>query len=200
MAANDIYRLIATYTMNGITCQNVLHFRSKVNGLDATLLANNVATDFQNYFNSCCSSNVNLVSLYAQKMNSTTIESYLRNYGQPAPGSQAAGIAPPTLCIVVTLRTGIYGRSKRGRLYMSGFPASWISAGVLSGFGALTVSNAMTLFLSKYRVGGSSLNWEFGVYSKKLGGYHVPYDISGFQGYTTHTVQYVFGTERGRRR
>lgn len=86
----------------------------------------------------------------------------------PALGGVASEAAPNNVCIAVSFRTGVAGRSFRGRNYISGIPNSTININVLSGTFGVDITDAYNLLL----VGGGALpaNWVWVVTSYFTGG------------------------------
>lgn len=199
MAAGDLYKTVMTYLFAGVTMQNVLYFTAKVGGVDAEHLTGQLAGDWPSSWQYWSVSGSVMQSYYAQKMNSTAIESHTRPDFLGHAGANSEEGAPLTSAIVVSLRTGFYGRSQRGRIYLGAYPASWIAGGRLASFANAIVDTRWGFMQAKYGAGGSNAYWQFGVYSKKIGGYTIPYDPVGFLTYTDYIVQPSLGTERGRK-
>lgn len=107
---------------------------------------------------------------------------------------------PPQSAMVISLRTGIAGRSYRGRLYLGGFGedkqanGGWI-AGLLSGM--QTYVDDLVAALGS---GGSNSDYEWGVWSRVLGGDDPgPYNLSaGWHAITSGIVRPTVYTQRRR--
>ena len=199
MAANDLYKVVLSHTYQGVLCQNVLYFRAKVNGLDAQQLCGSIKPDWQTWITQSTVAQCSFNSVYAQVVSSLQADAFTLPVVPVVNGALTGQGMPPQSACVVTLRTGFYGRSKRGRLYHFGWPVSWLTNGSLNSQMISTIDTFWAGFFNKYKKNGSNANWEFGVYSKKLGGYNIPYNLSGYTAYTEYFKNAVVGTERGRK-
>jgi hypothetical protein len=199
MAIGDLYKGVFTYEFAGVTMQNVLFFTAKVNGVDAEHLTLQMAGDWPSSWAYWTCDSARMVSYYAQKMNTLSAEAFTRPPSVPTFGAIDSEGAPLTSAIVVSLRTGFYGRSARGRIYLGAYPLSFLSDGKLSAGGLANVSARWGIWHDKYGAGGSNAYWTMGVYSRVVGGYNIPYDPVGFLPYTDFIVQPALGTERGRK-
>lgn len=199
MAEGDLYKSVMTYTFGGVIMQNVLYFTAKNSGLVADDLTFQLNSDWPSSWSYWTVEGAQMVSYYAQKMNTTAVESNLRPDTLGSVGLQEGEGAPLTSAVVVSLKTGFYGRSQRGRIYLGAYPVAWIESGKLSAAGYSNINARWGILHDKFGVGGSDPNWQFGVYSKKIGGYSIPYNTVGFLPYTTFLVRTDLGTERGRK-
>lgn len=199
MALNDLYKGVFSYDLGGVLMQNVLYFRNKsgTGGAEALTLA--MAGDWPAFWQLSCSTEARMIGYYAQRVSSLAADSYDRPVSVPTLGEQGFPAAPRTSAVVISLRTGVYGRSKRGRLYLGAYPYSFLTNGILTSAGKAIIAARWDTWHNKFKAGGSNANWEMGVYSKKLGGYNIPYSLAGFQAYTDYIVNLVPGTERGRK-
>lgn len=76
---------------------------------------------------------------------------------------------PPQCSLVVTWRTGYAGRSRRGRTYLAGFTENNAANGEW-GTGAVSLwQGYVDDFVAAYGLGGTSADYQFGVWSEKLG-------------------------------
>lgn len=84
-------------------------------------------------------------------------------------GAQAGEALPPQCAFVITLRTGIAGRSRRGRLYIGGHIEANESNGVFAGATVTGMQGWADGLVALAGAGGTSPDWRWGVWSKKLG-------------------------------
>lgn len=117
-----------------------------------------------------------------------------------AAGQTAGDMLPPQNALVVSLRTGIAGRARRGRLYLGGF----LESKQLDGGWDQTMVNAYQQYfddiVAAIGSGGSNADYEWGVWSRTLGGDDPgPYDLAaGFRPITETVVRNVVYTQRRR--
>jgi hypothetical protein len=199
MALNDLYKGVFSYSLGGVLMQNVLYFRNKSGSGGAEALTAAMAGDWPAYWQYVTSVEASMIGYYAQRVSSLIGDSFDRPVSVSTPGLIAFPSAPRTSAVVISLRTGVYGRSKRGRLYHGAYPYVHLTLGVLTDAGKAIEEARWQTWHDKYKAGGSNADWEYGVYSKKIGGYNIPYGLSGFQAYTNFIVNRVPGTERGRK-
>lgn len=129
-------------------------------------------------------------------------------YGSPIVGAAGANIVPTQVAGVVTLLTGNAGRSRRGRIYIPGFANTYVGAdGKWTAAYLSAVSGAMNALLAAFGPSGSNADFEWGIWSRKLGETRggVPEHVTaynlnaGFQPIIAVNVRDVPGTQRRRR-
>jgi hypothetical protein len=199
MPVNDLYRAVFTYNYQGVTCNNVLYFRSKQANLTAQILATNIQINFRTSWRGASTPASTLVNIQTLKVSDTSGENGFYNYAAGTVGTLTGEGVPRILAAVLSLRTAAFGRRKRGRLYHTGFPLSMLSNGVISASGRTTLEGSWGSFFNLYKSGGNDGNWEVGVYSKATGGHQIPFTLPGFQAYTHWSINTEVGTERGRK-
>jgi len=85
--------------------------------------------------------------------------------GGIATGDQAL---PPQSAYVVTLQTGIAGRSKRGRSFGFGFLEGEQSAGLWDSTLSTNLTTSWNTFKGRYMQGGTDPNFRMGVWSERI--------------------------------
>jgi hypothetical protein len=116
----------------------------------------------------------------------------------------AAATALPSFCsAVVSIRTALGGRSKRGRMYIPGIPES---ATIVSAFDTGNAFwTAFVAFLACIatnfvQTGPPGANaWQQEIYSRKIGGSTFPLGLSGFESVKTLKPVQQLGTTRSRK-
>lgn len=199
MPANDLYKAVMSHTYQGVTCQTVLHFRSLVGGLFAQTLAVELSGKWRTWITNATVAQCSFDSVFVQLVSNQQADSFAAPVVPLATGVLGGQGMPPQSAAVISLRTGYYGRSRRGRYYHFGWPVSWLTNGKLNSQALATIDNFWFNFHNHYKVGGASGLFEYGVYSKKLGGYTIPYDLAGFTGYNAYQRSIIVGAERGRK-
>lgn len=89
-----------------------------------------------------------------------------------ATGTLTGGVAvdglPSKDCAVVTLRTGLRGRSHRGRVYVGGLPEDAQTNGLIVSGVVTTLQTAFTALVTTYGEAGSSGTWKWVVFSRVI--------------------------------
>lgn len=199
MPINDLYRVVFGQTYQGVIVNNVLYFRGKQAGSTAAHLANDLRLNWQEFIRSVTTSGFAVGLHSVLKVSDLSGEQATSGWTPPLTGLVGGNGSPRILAVVLSLRTPLFGRSRRGRLYIAGFPDSYNTGGNLNSSGISAFTTYFNLFFNRYKVGGTNTFWEFGVYSKKLGGYNLPFSLAGYTGYTYYQITPTFGTERGRK-
>lgn len=80
------------------------------------------------------------------------------------------GDSLPSFCAgLLSLRTGISGRSAHGRLYLPGVPEDLSSDSRLSGVSLGQLQDIGTALTTRYGTAGTFVNARFGVFSRRIG-------------------------------
>jgi hypothetical protein len=100
---------------------------------------------------------------------------------------------------VITKRTGVAGKSHRGRVYIGGLPLTFATdPNKLNTTGATAIGTFTGQVIGTWGPSGSDPTLQIGVYSRKIGGTN-PFTVAGWQAITALDGQIVFGTQRRRR-
>jgi hypothetical protein len=184
-AVGDLYQVRVVGRIDGQETNNVLHFLCT--GADPDVLTHLILVlmnCFITHLLPVLSSSWTLERILWQRVGPTLgpqIESV------PVGASSGAGNAaalPSFNSVVFSIKTAQGGRSHRGRMFLAGLPENQTAnsqvdpslplwAGLLA-FAACVVGS----FVPGDPPGAPS--WAMGVYSRKLGGSHFPYNTAGF--------------------
>jgi hypothetical protein len=139
---------------------------------------------------------------------SRMVGTYLIPYG-PAPIERALGASwtgagvgdalPPQIATIVTKRTGLIGRRRRGRSYIAGELETYNVLGALTAARQAARQAYWTAFLARYTAPAAAAHWELGVWSPTTAGPAPPFSVLAFQPCTSLFVQPNWGTQRRRR-
>lgn len=136
------------YTFGSYVMENVLHTKSDIDYTDAMLqdVASRICTWDTNYARGIRGSGVNLVNIRCKALHAS--DAPLRDYidaGNHA-GSYGGSVLPPNATFCTSLRTGLAGRSARGRWYWVGLTTSHLaSAYQISAVAGGTFTNYLNL-------------------------------------------------------
>lgn len=139
------------YTYNGVQCMNRLHVSTPASLPDAST-CQTLATAFANWWlgnaqalvpPTCALRLVEAVSIAEQNGPSATFSS-----GLPAAGTHAINAMPGNVTLAVSLRTGLTGRSARGRWYWVGLAEDQVSENNVVAGTAASITAAMDNLLT----------------------------------------------------
>lgn len=180
MAIGDVVRLQLRGRLHGQAVYNVLHFRYKTAGASDAALASTVAQAFA-------------TALRAHQSNEFTWESAVARALVPARdavavpmpsgtiGQVVANSLPAVCAAVIKLGTGVPGREHRGRLYLGGIPATVETDSRLDSAYVSDLQSTMAQLVATYGAGGSDPDYEWGIFSRKRGGFKDPFSAIGFE-------------------
>lgn len=199
MATGDIWRLAYEGTLFGSQYVNTFHVRFKSEAADIGEAIGGFNVNFFQLIKN--QSLVNDWSITICRARKLTVPALLYESAISCVGAEGAGEGlPPQSAMVVTLRTGIAGRSRRGRLYISGFTEASQADGTWSGALVTNYQNIVDDLVALYGSGGTSPDYEWGVWSRTLGGEDPgPYNlVNGWRAITAGVVRTVVHTQRRR--
>jgi len=171
MAIGDIYEVVMRGSANGQAVYNVLHFRAKSATAVPLLLPQAVG---DNLYDVGTLDGVQTLAWSDQTWPEASIQLISPTLGAQvvvplvAITGNAAGGAVQNAAVVVTWRTALGGRSFRGRSYFGAVDESVMANGLLLTNIRDALQNGITTFLALYGDGGTSADWEFGVWSPLL--------------------------------
>jgi hypothetical protein len=201
MAVGDIYQMTITtqYVTGGVQMNNVFHFRQKGGFLSAINLIGEWRVGCEAEHRACLSSQIHIIKYSARTLVPFNSDFYEATFALA--GTDGLTPLPPLVAAIITWRTGLAGRRKRGRSYIGG-----LDRNEHGGNGTLSptyVSTRITPFANKvYSVfgsGGTNPNAEIGIWSRLNAGPDPPFDPAGFQVMTSYTVQTRMGSMGTRR-
>ncbi len=190
-------------TLHGQLTNNVMFFSrtGELGTPDWTQFMSQLAADIISCITTtllpAVSSQWTFVRIKIQRLDGTGTDENL--YAAPA-NSVGAGSEslPSTVAAVLSIRTGLRGRSKRGRMYLGGLPESGQATSALTPGQLVLVAAFATCLIDKFINNQVAGDAKLGVYSRKLGGTQ-PYSlVAGWYPATTIIAQGVLGTMRSR--
>lgn len=198
MATGDVWRLAFEGTIQGAQYVNVWHVRFKTEAADIGDAITYIDTNFYQLYKTIVHTTWAVSICKARQL---AVPSLLFDQAVSAAGESAANPAMPPQCsMVVTLRTGIAGRSRRGRLYLGGQKTDAFLNGAYTSSTVNAVQTYVDDLVAALGSGGSNADYEWGVWSRVLGGEDPgPYNLtSGFRPITAAVVRNVVHTQRRR--
>lgn len=207
VAAGDIVQVTPRFTLEDQLCENVMYFQCANGDTDMLLhLLAVIATCFVTHLLPVLGSNFTLTSVRGQIVGPAlgAEDEWTPDSGSIQQGEVLTDTMPSFTSAVISLHTAQAGRSGRGRMYIGGIAAAdtlgsklkieaptWAA---LIAFAACILTN----FPGSGELGGHVYEW--GVYSRKLGGVtKPPFPATGFHGITRAVPQQQLGTTRSRK-
>jgi len=108
-----------------------------------------------------------------------------------AAGSLSGNIAPAVLCPLVSIRTGVGGRTGHGRVYMPGLHGASVANGGWESGALAAWAAKVALLQARYKSGGTA-PITLGVYPRNV------HDSTAFKSATSLVLQNIFGVQRRR--
>ncbi len=202
MAVNDVAQVRVVGAQLASQRMVVLHFRFKSAGASlAGLLAELEATTttFRDLFIASMSNTLTWTLLEGQMLIPFGAASQQLAISPVWTGTDAGQPSPPADALVITKRTDLIGRSRRGRMYLPGLTTnSHAGAGVLTGAFLATKATNIANLHAVYDEGGTSPDYEHGVWSRLLAGPTPPFSFSAYQAVDTMIARSEIRTQRRR--
>jgi len=201
--AAEVYRLLQSGNFGGdILIQNVWHFGRESPGGTPSELAN----DWNTYMVPLIAAELNpvvtLTEISVQRI--APDESEIERIAGSRAGVAGGNVALPSVAAgVVTWRTQLAGRSRRGRTFWAGLPFDYVSLSDGSSWlaaGQARLNRLGNGIRNRYSLGGNPGAYYLGVWSPKLGGKLPPRDpAKGLTMVVSHTAQYYICSMGSRR-
>lgn len=196
-AIGEIYQVTFQSSIQGQQIENVVHFR-EVTGASTTAQINTAAQGFFTLLSNLLPASQILTGIIVKQMTPLAFDERLL-VPTTATGAQSASPLNQILAIVFTKRTGVSGKSHRGRLYSSAIPSNMTNDGCrLNTTGGTICGSFASSVIGQYGPSGTDGHLQFGVYSKAIGG-SSPFTAAGWQSVITLDPQIIFGSQRRRR-
>ena len=198
VAAGELFRCTFDSLVSGQICQNVLHFRGRTGAESAASVAAELNTNWWPLMGPLISNLVLFKQITVQQLTPVVFDLVVQgNTSGTANGQVSAGVRNNQVAGILTLRTGVAGKTHRGRMYLAGFPFT-SDEQTMSSAGVAACNTFATAALARYGTGGSSAICEWGIYSRLLGG-SGPFTVAGYQPITRIDPQAILGAQRRRR-
>lgn len=196
-AVGEIFQYTFVTSYQGQTVENVMHMRAR----SATLptAAQHIASA-SSWLASQSLCQVTAVIYRSVRVKQMTPIAFDEQIVVPtvATGANATGGANTTLSVVLTKRTGVAGRSHRGRYYLAGYPSSWGVDVIDTAPGPTNLATLANIWLTNFGEAGADPTMCAGIYSRVIGG-SLPFTLAGWQPITRWDPQPIIGNQRRRR-
>lgn len=187
MAVGDLYRFRLKMVAGGIPIYTYWHFQTLSSTARATHMCDlwtGASSTLWSSYSFLLSNQVRLLSAQCIQINNGGLDVAEKAAAATLVGKHAGTLMPLNVCGRVNWRTAQLGRSRRGCTYIAGLSALRHVEGY---WNQAQIDNALAWindFLGIFGVGGTAVNWRFGIFSYKLGGLAPNAVAAGFAGVT----------------
>lgn len=192
-----IVRVVMRAHMHGQLVENVFFVRTKNAGIPDTEIAATCRTQILNRMTQEVSEQYVAEAVTVQEIFPTPRDPYELAVNQA--GIQVGEAAPSLVAAIVSLKTGLGGRSNRGRKYIAGLLRDNIDQSIID---AARVTSMQTQFdaMNQFFAAGNNLsNLTWGILHRTKNGAPVPLAATSYTPITSCVVQRVAGSMRSRR-
>lgn len=175
MAAGDIYRLRLKMMAGNTLIYTYWHFKVISGVAKAVNLCNlwtgAASIDWSRY-SFMLSQSVKLISAQAVQINAPATDMAEVAAASTLVGKVEGSMLPLNVCGRINWRTALPGRRHRGATYIAGISALRHVGGYWNQTQIDNTNAWINNFMAAYGPSGSGVNWRFGIYSRKIGGYY----------------------------
>jgi hypothetical protein len=165
MAIGDVVRARIHYRLFAQECQTGLHFRNLTGGATPAGLATLLATGLALSLEEGISADATIHQISVESVYPPTAESVEEPMSPLAVGDLPGESLPPQVAAVISLHTGLKGRRRRGRMYVSGLERGNANAGLLDGAQLAGLITFADYLIAQFGVGGANADYRAVVFS-----------------------------------
>ena len=196
-AVGEIFQFTFASLYQGQTVENIIHMRARSALTPTPTQLTAVATSWLASQSAAQVVAVIYQPVRIKQMTPIAFDEIIVAPGVPT-GQFSTGGVNTTLSVVITKRTGVAGKTHRGRLYLGGYPANWGTDFVNVAPGPTVLGTLAGDWLAKFGDSGTDPTCAAGVYSRTIGG-SFPFTLPGWQQITKFDPQLLVGNQRRRR-
>lgn len=198
-ASGEIYQVTYQMLLNGQTVENVLHYRA-LNGLVTESAIKTAAERFWFLTKGLQCAGLTYTGMIVKRMTPIPLDQSFVVPLTVTNGTGSGGCLQNSVALIFTMRTGLAGKSNRGRIYIPGIATDLLASGwnLMTTAGQVAAAAAATNLVSEFGPSGTNTALALGVYSRVIGGSH-PFTLAGWGQMTSLDVQPVLGNQRRRR-
>lgn len=187
MALGDLYRFRLKMVAGGFPIYTYWHFQTlsgTAKAIDMCNLWTGASSTLWSSYSFLLSNQVRLLSAQCVQINNGGLDTAEKAAAVTLIGKHAGTLMPLNVCGRINWRTALQGRSRRGHTYIAGLSALRHAQGYWNQAQIDNTNAWLNDFVGIFGVGGTAVNWRFGIYSKKLGGEPPNALAVGFTGVT----------------
>lgn len=192
-----VYQMTYQMKLDGQTCENVLHFRT-LTGTETDTQIGQSAELYLATVKPLIHQNVTFPLIVIKQMTPLAFDEKFWVPVNNTQGAVGGEIRSNSVAIILTKRTGIAGKTHRGRIYLPGVPFNLTTPNGLNVGGGAVAQTVCGNLIATFGDAGTDLNLRIGVYSRSIGGFN-PFTPAGWQQITRFDPQPVLGNQRRRR-
>lgn len=198
-ASGEIYQVTYVGFLAGQNCENVIHYRA-LTGLITDAAIKTAAERFWFLSQSLQSVDYLYDHMVVKRMTPIPLDESIVTPSTVGGGSDGSHSISSTVAAVFTLRTGVAGKSHRGRIYFAGLSVTRVDAQLnrFNTAGGIIAATVAANLLSEFGPSGTNTALAMGIYSRVIGGIH-PMTVAGWQQISGIDVQPILGNQRRRR-
>jgi hypothetical protein len=205
-ATGEVWRVLLQGRIEEQQCENVLWFRAATPDPDvlAGLLADIIEcflTGLVPHLGATYTFEQAIAQRCAPTMGAEVI--YTPAAGQAVQGAGAGDAEPSFVSALISLRSSRAGRSGRGRMFIAGVPEGETTASLINSEGALWAALLAFCICMLGKFISPDVpppgQWEWGVFSRKIGGTKDPFLAAGFAPMIAATPKQLLATTRSRK-
>lgn len=197
VATGEIYQVTYQSSIQGQTVENVIHFRERTGTSTPAQIATSAQTFNTQLANLLPTAQI-MTQIIIKQMTPLAFDEQLI-VPTTASGQQSSAYLTNMVALIFTKRTGVSGKSHRGRVYVGAIPSVFTTDdNRLNTTGATAAGTFASAVMNAYKDGGTDAHLQIGVYSRAIGGSH-PFTVAGWQPLTSLDTQIIFGSQRRRR-
>lgn len=196
-ASGEIWQATYKQQLAGQEMETVIHWRA----LLPTTAVGDIITSADLFFSILKneqSSDVTYTQMILKQMTPIAFDEVLNPPVSAIQGSVGGGAMNSTLAVIFTKRTGVAGKTHRGRMYIGGVSQADVTPIFLNSGGITRATTFLSAIMARWGPSGTDLALQLGVYSRVIGGSH-PFTTAGWQPVTRLDLQTVIGNQRRRR-
>jgi hypothetical protein len=192
-----LYEVTIRYGVSGVNCASVVHFAAASGA--AQLLVEDITGNqgWLYHMSNQLVGTAHIGSVQAKEVGHLILDPDYYAQVVDVPGTQSYQKSDPQLAACISFGTGLSGRKRRGRMFLSGIPDEWVENGKLTSAGQTTLTGFCNAIKARYVTG--SPDYGLVVFSRKIYDSLTDIILDSFKPVTTMVPQAVLSTMRTRK-
>jgi hypothetical protein len=191
-----IVRAVLRMRLHGQLIENVFFLRTKNAGIPDNEIAASVRTEIWNRLNDEVSSELTCEAITVQEIFPNAKDPFELAVNEA--GVLPDEAAPTAVAAVVSMKTGLGGRSNRGRKYIAGLQRTNIDQSRIDAGRLASMQGTFDLMQAFFNAGNNLSNLTWGIFHRTKNGQPVPLSANSYTPVTSVNVQPFTGTMRSR--
>lgn len=158
MSVGDVYRVNVIQAFKGNRMISGFHARALTISASKDDLGNDVVANILPSWIPAVTQDLGIIAVEVQDVVPGTGETIEHSITGNLVGLFVSPSAPPQIAAVLSIHTGNKGKRFRGRMFVGGLPAEFVTAGTISGQLLTNLNVLANTFKNRYTLGGTSRN------------------------------------------